>query len=125
MAIDFTQTAPSTVGMSIYNMVAMCARPISRETIVARLKVQHFTELELGDCAGPVAHMLAQGWLKEGADSRLDVVDPKRRPVTSRARKDIDHEDDGTLKGGWSGWIAQCPNCNPKFLTDIVEEVTT
>ncbi len=123
MAMDFTEIAPSTVGISVYNMVAMCAKPISPETIVARLRVQHFAELELADCAAPITFMLKKGWLKTTGDSRLDVVDPERRQITSRGRNDIVYDDGGILVGGWSGWIARCPNCSPKFLDDIVEEV--
>lgn len=124
MSMNFTEIAPSTVGMSIYNMVAMCAHPIPPATIVARLRVQHFTELELIDCVDPITVMIKKGWLKTTGDSRLDVIDPQRRQIGSRGRADIDYGDDGILMGGWSGWIASCPNCNPKFLDDIVEEVT-
>ncbi len=124
MAVDFTEIAPSTVGMSVYNMVAMCANPISPETAVARLRIQHFDDLMFADCMDPIAFMLERGWLKTTGDSRLDVVDPQRRQITTRARNDIHYDDGGNLVGGWSGWIATCRNCDPKFLDDIVEEVT-
>lgn len=123
MAIDFTEIAPSTIGLSVYNMIAMCAKPITPATVVARLKVQSFVDLEMADIAAPVLFMLDKGWLKRTGDSRLDVVDPKRRQVRSRGRNDIDYGEDGNLVGGWAGWIANCPNCNPEFLEDIVEEI--
>lgn len=125
MTIDFTEIAPSTVGLSVYNMIAMCANPITPATIVARLKVQCFAELEMTDVAAPITFMLNKGWLKSTGDSRLDVVDPQRRQVANRGRNDIDYGEDGNLIGGWAGWVANCPNCNPKFLEDIVEEIAT
>ena len=121
--MDFTEIAPSTVGLSVYNMIAMCAHPITPVTIVARLKVRCFTELEMADVAAPITFMLNKGWLKTTGDSRLDVVDPQRRQVGSRGRNDIDYGEDGNLIGGWAGWIANCANCNPKFLEDIIGEI--
>lgn len=122
MAVDFTQIAPSTIGMSVYNMIAMCVNPITPTSIVVRLQVQYMRELEMADIANPVVRMLEKGWLKTTGDSRLDVVDPQRRQIKSRGRNDIEFDEHGTLVGGWTGWIADCPNCNPRFLEDIVEE---
>lgn len=123
MAIDLTQIAQSTIGMSIYNTIVTCARPISPETIAARLQSIHFRDLELADIADPILFMLDKGWLKVAGEGRLDVVDSKRRQVKYRGRNDFHVNEDGIVEGGWSDWMVSCPGCTPKFLANIVEEM--
>ncbi len=113
MSIDHTEFAPSTLAMSVYNMVAMLEQPLTLATIAARLEMSHLPGLEVIDIQGPTEEMISRGWAVLDPEGRVQLVDKHHRMVRERARSG----------DGWDGWIASCPNCKPKFLEDILKEM--
>lgn len=108
--------------MTLYNLIALASGPRKPEQLRAVV-----TDPETG---GPpsleaVGHALKEmsrrGWVRvRECEGTVDVLDKKRRILVARDRTDAVVEADGSVSGGWEGWLVRCKEQGLLRLEDAI-----
>jgi len=88
-----TNLAPSTIGMSAYNWIAVRSGPMATADILAGLRAEWFPELTERSLREALETMVARKRIAMAGDT-FDVRDAQRRIVTARERSG----------DGWEQW---------------------
>lgn len=101
--------AASTVGMTMYNFMAIKGRPANIEELLDDCRSSQLPDTDI-----ELAQVAAEGLVERGRvrseGGMFWITDPRRRFVTHRDRSDADEVDEtGNSLGGWNGWKVGAP----------------
>ena len=96
--------ATSTIAFSIYNLIAVQRGVGKREELLKKLKTIQHPEIEKEHFDSAVSELLNRKYIVD-RDGILMLIDPSFRTIVSRNLSDGKVHEDGTITGGWNGWL--------------------
>jgi hypothetical protein len=117
---DATQTAPSTVGMTIYGILVTCQRPFTMlELDLSMCKMGHPYTYEIIEEA--LKELVSRGRINFDGQ-HYSAKDKLRRPAVLRNHDDVAIDPvTKKISGGWEGWVVK--ELPPDPPTWPIEEV--
>lgn len=97
--------APSTVALTMYNILADLGRPADLAELLDACRAQQHPEAEFDLAVQAAKGLLDRGYVRM-KNGKIRLKDTCRLHVLERDRSDgYEMDDEGNLSGGWNGWM--------------------
>lgn len=95
----------STIAMSCNNLLAVLKRPLDLQFIHMELKRLQHPGLDVKQVKEALTELHRRGMLRQVEPYGFMLTDPLCRLIVRRSIDDVMVEDDGSVSGGWTGWM--------------------
>ena len=111
----------STIAMSAHNLLIVTGGPLQPASIIEQLRRLQHPTLRPAQLDRALGRLVELG-LVSVTDLGYAATDRMRRLIVARCLDDVVENDDGTVNGGWTGWMRREPNggVSPVFTTKVI-----